>query len=256
MKQINIIRYTGSNHVSLIADKKNNAFLLSSIQATALSSEEAEAQLTSDLSLQIEDEFTLTITDFDRKKFTNLPTEKLLKLYEKTESMLGAKEMMEAILTKRGALSILEEEEEEPQEPVEGEGKNEEDTKPVREYKKCMTEECLQARLAEARTNYKKFCKFVCTKDKEEHFGIIRSARLDKRSGFIQYRIEILEKPTENDTIYTQRSGRIYGKGDDSKDLTIFEETPDFIQLSNPTPAEETYTKEDAKKMNETVAEA
>lgn len=238
MKQINIIRYTGSNHVSLIADKKNNAFLLSSIQATALSSEEAEAQLTSDLSLQIEDEFTLTITDFDRKKFTNLPTEKLLKLYEKTESMLGAKEMMEAILIKRNALSIVETEEE-PQEPVEGEGKNEEDTKPVREYKKCMTEECLQARLAEARTNYKKFCKFVCTKDKEEHFGIIRSARLDKRSGFIQYRIEILEKPTEDDTIYTQRSGRIYGKGDDSKDLTIFEETPDFIQLSNPTPAEE-----------------
>ena len=73
MKQINITRYTSSNHVSLIADKKNNAFLVSSLQATALSSEEAEAQLTSDLSLQVEEEFTLTITDFDRKKFTNLP---------------------------------------------------------------------------------------------------------------------------------------------------------------------------------------
>ena len=232
MKQINITRYTGINHVSLIADKKNNAFLVSSLQATALSSEEAEAQLTSDLSLQVEEEFKLTITDFDRKKFTNLPTEKLLKLYEKTESMLGAKEMMEAILIKRNAISIVEPTEEE-------ETEEEEATKPAREYKKCMTEECLQARLAEARKNYKKFCKFVCTKDKEEHFGLIRSARLDKRSGFIQYRIEILEKPTENDTIYTQRSGRIYGKGDDSKDLTIFEETPDFIQLSNPTPAEE-----------------
>lgn len=236
MKQINVTRYTGSNHVSLIADKKNNAFLVSSLQATALSSEEAEAQLTSDLSLQVEEEFTLTITDFDRKKFTNLPTEKLLKLYEKTESMLGAKEMMEAILIKRNAISIVEAEGEPTEEE---ETEEEETTKPVREYKKCMTEECLQARLAEARTNYKKFCKFVCTKDKEEHFGLIRSARLDKRSGFIQYRIEILEKPTENDTIYTQRSGRIYGKGDDSKDLTIFEETPDFIQLSNPTPAEE-----------------
>ena len=236
MKTINIIRYTGSNHVSLVADKKNNPSLLSTIQATALSPEEAEAQLTSDLSLQVEEEFTLTITDFDRKKFTNLPTEKLLKLYEKTESMLGAKEMMEAILIKRGALSIVEpteEEENESAEPVK------EDPTPVREYKKCMTEECLQARLAEARTNYKKFCKFVCTKDKEEHFGLIRSARLDKRSSFIQYRIEILEKPTENDTIYTQRSGRIYGKGDDSKDLTIYEETLDFIQLSNPAPAEE-----------------
>lgn len=245
MKQINIIRYTGSNHVSLIADKKNNAFLVSSLQATALSSEEAEAQLTSDLSLQVEEEFTLTITDFDRKKFTNLPTEKLLKLYEKTESMLGAKEMMEAILTKRGALSILEEEIEEPQEPVEGEGENEEDTKPVREYKKCMTEECLQARLAEARKNYKKFCEFVCTKDKEEHFGLIRSARLDKRSGFIQYRIEIITLLGDNKYV---RTGRIYGKGDDSKDLTILTDK----EWEN----QEEYTAKDAEKMNETVAEA
>lgn len=245
MKQINITRYTGSNHVSLIADKKNNSFLVSSLQATALSSEEAEAQLTSDLSLQVEEEFTLTITDFDRKKFTSLPTEKLLKLYEKTESMLGAKEMMEAILIKRNAISIVEPTEEEV------EKEEEEATKPVREYKKCMTEECLQARLAEARKNYKKFCKFVCTKDKEEHFGLIRSARLDKRSGFIQYRIEILEKPTEDDTIYTQRSGRIYGKGDDSKDLTIFEETPDFIQLSNPTPTEEPAQTEENANVEE-----
>ena len=147
MKQINIIRYTGNNHVSIIADKKNNASLLSTVQATALSSEEAEAQLKADLSLQIEDEFELSITDYDRKKFTNLTTEKLLKLYGKSEKMLGAHEMIEAILTKRGAISVVDPEED-PQE---------EETKPIREYKKCMTEECLQARLAEARTNYKKY---------------------------------------------------------------------------------------------------
>lgn len=251
MKQINTLRYTGSNHVSIIADKKNNASLLSTIQATALSSEEAEAQLKADLSLQVEGEFELNIVDFDRKKFTNLTTEKLLKLYDKSEKMLGAHEMIEAILIKRGAISVAEPEEEENEsaEPVEGEGEDE--VKPARKYKKCMTEECLQARLAEARTNYKKFVKFICTKDKEEHFGIIRSARLDKRSGFIQYRIEIIEKPTENDTIYTQRSGRIYGKGDDSKDLTIFEETPDFIQLSNPAPAEESAQAENEEKAEE-----
>lgn len=237
MKQINITRYTGSNHVSLIADKKNNAFLVSSLQATALSSEEAEAQLTSDLSLQVEEEFTLTITDFDRKKFTNLPTEKLLKLYEKTESMLGAKEMIKAILTKRGSLSIAEPAEEE-------ETGGEEATKPVREYKKCMTEECLQARLTEARKNYKKFCKFVCTKDKKEHFGLIRSARLDKRSGFIQYRIEIIEAPSYNEPY--ERTGRIYGKGDDSKDLTIFGEKPAEIEMAQPAPkAEEPAQAED-----------
>lgn len=248
MKQINTLRYTGSNHVTLSATKKNNPSLVSPVVATALSSEEAEAQLKTDLSLQIEGDFELNVIEFDRKKFTALTTDKLLALYEKSESMLGAKEMVEAILIKRGALSIAEESEN----PVEGEDEVEE--KPVREYKKCMIEECLQARLAEARTNYKKFCKFLCTKDKEEHFGIIRSARLDKRSGFIQYRIEIIERPNEESSIYTERSGRIYGKGDDSKDLVIFNETPAEIQLSNP--KEETYTKEDAEKMNETVANA
>lgn len=241
MKQINTLRYTGSNHVSIIADKKNNASLLSTIQATALSSEEAEAQLKADLSLQIEDEFELNVVDFDRKKFTNLTTEKLLKLYDKSEKILGAHEMIEAILIKRGAISIVEPEEEENEsaEPVEG------DPKPVREYKKCMTEECLQARLAEARTNYKKFVKFLCTKDKEEHFGIIRSARLDKRSGFIQYRIEIIEAPAYNEPY--EKTGRIYGKGDDSKDLTIFDERPAEIEMAQPAPKAEKNTNTDAE---------
>lgn len=241
MKQINITRYTGSNHVSIVADKKNNASLLSTIQATALSSEEAEAQLKADLSLQIEDEFELNVVDFDRKKFTNLTTEKLLKLYDKSEKMLGAHEMIEAILIKRGAISVVEpeEEENEPAEPVE------EDPKRVREYKKCMTEECLQARLAEARTNYKKFVKFLCTKDKEEHFGIIRSARLDKRSGFIQYRIEIIEAPAYNEPY--EKTGRIYGKGDDSKDLTIFDEKPAEIEMAQPAPKAEENTNTDAE---------
>ena len=241
MKQINTLRYTGSNHVSIIADKKNNASLLSTIQATALSSEEAEAQLKADLSLQIEGEFELNVVDFDRKKFTSLTTEKLLKLYDKSEKMLGAHEMIEATLIKRGAISIVEPEEEENEsaEPVEG------DPKPVREYKKCMTEECLQARLAEARTNYKKFVKFLCTKDKEEHFGIIRSARLDKRSGFIQYRIEIIEAPAYNEPY--EKTGRIYGKGDDSKDLTIFDEKPAEIEMAQPAPKAEENTNTDAE---------
>lgn len=235
MKQINTTRYTGSNHVSIIADKKNNASLLSTIQATALSSEEAEAQLKADLSLQIGDEFELIITDFDRKKFTNLTTEKLLKLYEKAENMLGAKEMMEAILIKRDAISVVEPEEDLP----------EEETKPVREYKKCMTEECLQTRLDEARTNYHKIVKFLCTKDKEEHFGIIRSARLDKRSGFIQYRIEIIEAPAYNEPY--EMTGRIYGKSDDSKDLTIFDKKPAEIEMAQPAPKAKKDTNPDAE---------
>ena len=243
MKQINITRYTGSNHVSLIADKKNNASLLSTVQATALSSEEAEAQLKADLSLQIEDEFELNVVDFDRKKFTSFTTEKLLKLYDKSEKMLGAREMIEAILIKRDAISVVEPEEDLPEEEEEEE--EEEETKHVREYKKCMTEECLQARLDEARTNYKKFVKFLCTKNKEEHFGIIRSARLDKRSGFIQYRIEIIEAPAYNEPY--EMTGRIYGKSDDSKDLTIFDEKPAEIEMAQPAPKAKKDTNPDAE---------
>ena len=239
MKHINTLRYTGSNHVTLVADKKNNPVLSSPLQATSLSSEEAEAQLKSDLSLQVEGDFDLIITEFDPKRFSKATTEQLLKAYDKTETMLGAHEIIGTILTKRGALSIIEpedtpENENESAEPVEGAGEDE--VKPERTYKKCMTEECLQARLAEARKNYKKFCTFICTKTKTEEYGIIRSARLDKRSGFIQYRIEILSKPTEDSTIYTERSGKIYGKGDDSKDLTIFDTKPEEIQLTEPAP--------------------
>ena len=152
--------------------------------------------------------------------------------------MLGAHEMIEAILIKRGAISVSEPEGDLP----------EEETKPIREYKKCMTEECLQTRLAEARTNYKKLVKFLCTKDKEEHFGIIRSARLDKRSGFIQYRIEIIEAPSYNDPY--EKTGRIYGKGDDSKDLIIFDEKPAEIDMAQPAPKAEENTNTDAGKLN------
>lgn len=221
MKQINITRYIGSNHVSLVADKKNNSEVTTTFQATASSPEEAEDQLKNILAENLSEEdnpltpdsFELIVTDFPQKKFTNLTTEKLLKLYEKTEQMLGAREMIEFILTRRGAISVIEPEESE--ETVEGE---EEETKPVREYKKCMTEECLQARLAEARTHYKEFAKFLCTKTKTEEVGIVRSARLDKRSGFIQYRIEIITL-NEDNTYF--KTGKIYGKGDDSKDLQL-----------------------------------
>lgn len=227
MKTINAIRYTGSNHTTIIADKKNNPELRTSVQYTALSSEEAETQLKDLLSTLTEEPTELVINDVDPKKFTKLTTAQLLKAYEKTTQMLGAREMMESILIKRGALTIADDEDENP---VEGEDK------PKREYKKCMTEECLQERLAQARTNYKRFCKFLCTKDKEMHIGIIRSARLDKRSGFIQYRIEIIDGDPE---VGFTRSGRIYGKGDDSKDLTIYTDETKPTNLVLATPAEE-----------------
>ena len=246
MKKINALRYAGSKNVTLIADKKNNPELPAPMQVTLPvdSDLNPEDLLRTRIAEQIsEEDLPYTAEDIelevkDAPKFTKYTTEQLLKYYDKTEEMLGAHEQIEEILIKRGALTINEEESEEP---VEGEA---EETKAPREYKKCMTEECLQARLAQARKNYKKFVKFLCTKTKTEEFGIIRSARLDKRSGFIQYRIEIIAKPTEDSAIYTERSGRIFGKGDDSKDLTIFEEKPAEIQLSESKKSEEETAQE------------
>lgn len=218
MKTINVIRYSGSNHTTLVADTKNNPEMGTSIQATALSAEEAEINLKTRIGEQLSEgdniitpeDLELVVTDFT--KFSSFDTQRLLKMYDKTEEMLGAHEMIEAILIKRGAMTINDDPEEEPAET------EEETPKPQREYKKCMTEECLQARLAEARKNYKKFARFLCTKTKTEEYGIIRSARLDKRSGFIQYRIEIITLYKDNKY---SKTGRIYGKGDDSKDLVI-----------------------------------
>ena len=150
---------------------------------------------------------TLEVLAYDGyKKFT---TEQLKKAYSKTKENLGAKELIEDLLAKRGEPVQEEKEKQEPAEP--------------REYKKCLSAELLQERLAKARLNYHKVVEFVCTKDKQTYYGIIRSARLDKRSGFIQYRIEILAEAKDNK--YTA-TGKIYGKGDDSKNLTIYDEAP------------------------------
>ena len=68
----------------------------------------------------------------------------------------------------------------------------------------------LQEELAEARKNYRRTCEFTVTKTKTREIGIVRSARLDKRTDFIQYRIEI---------IAGSLMGQVYGKAWDSKDL-------------------------------------
>lgn len=68
----------------------------------------------------------------------------------------------------------------------------------------------LQEELAEARKNYRRTCEFTVTKTKTREIGIVRSARLDKRTDFIQYRIEI---------ITGSMMGQVYGKAWDSKDL-------------------------------------
>lgn len=82
-----------------------------------------------------------------------------------------------------------------------------------RPLKKEVSAEEAKANLENAKTNIGRFCKFICTKTKEQTDGIIIGVRLDPRNNFIQYRIKT------ND-------GHVWGKGIDSKDLELGEMAP------------------------------
>lgn len=82
-----------------------------------------------------------------------------------------------------------------------------------RPLKKEISAEEAQANLEKAKANIGRFCKFICTKTKEQTDGIIIGVRLDPRNNFIQYRIKT------ND-------GHVWGKGIDSKDLELGEMAP------------------------------
>lgn len=85
--------------------------------------------------------------------------------------------------------------------------------KEPRLLKKEISAEEAQANLEKAKANIGRFCKFICTKTKEQADGIIIGVRLDPRNNFIQYRIKT------ND-------GHVWGKGIDSKDLELGEMAP------------------------------
>lgn len=85
--------------------------------------------------------------------------------------------------------------------------------KEPRLLKKEISDEEAKANLENAKANIGRFCKFICTKTKEQTDGIIIGARLDPRNNFIQYRIKT------ND-------GHVWGKGVDSKDMEIGEMAP------------------------------
>ena len=82
-----------------------------------------------------------------------------------------------------------------------------------RPLKKEISAEEAQANLEKAKANIGRFCKFICTKTKEQTDGIIIGVRLDPRNNFIQYRIKT------ND-------GHVWGKGIDSKGLELGEMAP------------------------------
>lgn len=85
--------------------------------------------------------------------------------------------------------------------------------KEPRPLKKEISSEEAKANLEKAKANIGRFCKFICTKTKEQTDGIIIGVRLDPRNNFIQYRIKT------ND-------GHVWGKGIDSKDLELGEMAP------------------------------
>lgn len=85
--------------------------------------------------------------------------------------------------------------------------------KEPRPLKKEVSAEEAQANLEKAKANIGRFCKFICTKTKEQTDGIIIGVRLDPRNNFIQYRIKT------ND-------GHVWGKGIASKDLELGEMAP------------------------------
>lgn len=93
------------------------------------------------------------------------------------------------------------------------ETKTQKEPKEPRLLKKEISDEEAKANLENAKANIGRFCKFICTKTKEQTDGIIIGARLDPRNNFIQYRIKT------ND-------GHVWGKGIDSKDLELGEMAP------------------------------
>lgn len=91
--------------------------------------------------------------------------------------------------------------------------KTQKEPKEPRLLKKETSNEEAQANLEKAKANIGRFCKFICTKTKEQTDGIIIGVRLDPRNNFIQYRIKA------ND-------GHVWGKGIDSKDMELGEMAP------------------------------
>lgn len=126
---------------------------------------------------------------------------------------------------------IKENDEEKPEEARKA--KTPEEPKEPRPLKKEVSAEEAKANLENAKTNIGRFCKFICTKTKEQTDGIIIGVRLDPRNNFIQYRIKT------ND-------GHVWGKGIDSKDL----------ELGGVAPVPEEKPKRGRKKADEAAPEA
>lgn len=97
-----------------------------------------------------------------------------------------------------------------------------------RPLKKEISDEDAKAKFEKAKANIGRFCKFICTKTKEQTNGIIIGVRLDPRNNFIQYRIKTSGGNVwgESAQYLIKSNGPVYGKGINSKDLEIGEMAP------------------------------
>lgn len=155
------------------------------------------------------------------------------KVLQKLASLKTGDELdvINSILASRGALqehpaeegavyNATETEEYKAENDIKGKPKKARKTKTPKEpkeprpLKKEISDEEAKANLENAKVNTGRYCKFICTKTKEQTEGIIVGVRLDHRNNFIQYRIRA------ND-------GHVWGKAIDSKELEIGEMAPE-----------------------------
>lgn len=220
MLQVKVARYQGKNNISLTISKKNNptinGYIEVNLAATTPKADE-ESRLFSKIAEVLEtDDFEIVTKDFTTQDFKSFSTKQLQDKFNKMgDSTPGAKELIEEVLIARNALPQPEKEESKKgteakmhkSKPKKAEGAK---TGSERELKKMISDEEIAAQLEEAKSKSGQAVKFFCQKTQRHEIGIIKTARLDKRSNFIQYRIMITEG---------ENKGQIFGKGNDSIDI-------------------------------------
>lgn len=219
MLQVKVARYQGKNNVTLTISKKNNptinGYIELNMPADTPKADE-ESRLMSKLVETLgREDIELTIKDFVAKDFKIYSTKQLLDKYGKIDTALGIKELIEEVLTERNALPKPEPKAKEKKESAakmhkSKPKKDEAKAGSERELKKMLSDEEVAKQLAEARAKAGSQVRFFCQKTQRNEIGVIKTARLDKRSNFIQYRIMITEGPNK---------GLVFGKGNDSMDI-------------------------------------
>lgn len=257
MLQVKVARYQGQENTTLTISKKNNpsinGYIELNIPATT-SKEDEEARLLAKVKeVTGQEEVEFVTKDFTTKDFASFSTKQIQdKLAKLGDTCLGAKEMMEAVLKERNATAKKAPAEAPAKEKIrKSKPKKEEGAKTgsERELKKMLSDEEIAAQLAEARSKAGQMVKFFCQKTQQNEKGVIKTARLDKRSNFIQYRIMITEGPNK---------GLVFGKGNDSMDIEFLgtEFKPEPKPEKEPKPAKATKTpKKSASKVYEAPAE-